>query len=125
MHYFPNRPKCTFFTMHNKLYLFICGRNIACLRCQATSKRTNMQCAAPAMSGKLVCRFHGGRSTGPRTPEGRARCGRRIHGNSTRQARLELSLELQQLAIIESIALQTGVIAEPSRGRKNGWRKLT
>jgi hypothetical protein len=35
------------------------------------------------------CRFHGGKSTGPRTEEGRRRCGevRLVHGRYTREAR--------------------------------------
>ncbi len=39
-------------------------------RCQAKAKSTGEQCGNPAMSGKRVCWIHGGRSTGPRTPEG-------------------------------------------------------
>ena len=30
-------------------------------------------CAHKALPGKRRCRFHGGKSTGPKTPEGRAR----------------------------------------------------
>ena len=41
-------------------------------RCGART-RAGCPCRAPAISGKLRCRMHGGRSTGPRTPEGRAR----------------------------------------------------
>ena len=38
-------------------------------KCNATAKTTGKQCQQPAMkNGK--CRFHGGKSTGPRTPEG-------------------------------------------------------
>ena len=106
-------------------YMVLAGGCIVCRRCQATSKRTGQQCRSPAVNDKRVCRIHGGLSTGPRTPEGRARCGRKTHGNSTRQARAELSLELQQLAVIEAIALRAGVIDQPSRGRKPGWRKST
>ena len=39
----------------------------------ARSKRTRRLCRGPAMRGKRRCRLHGGKSTGPRTPEGRAR----------------------------------------------------
>jgi hypothetical protein len=50
-------------------------------RCGA-STRTGCPCRAPAIHGKLRCRMHGGRSTGPRTPDGiaRVRTARTIHG---------------------------------------------
>ena len=77
------------------------------------------------MSSKNVCRFHGGRSTGPRTEAGRARCAaaKTVHGQSTRQARAELSAELVQLAILEELARTVGVITGRSRGRRPGYRK--
>ena len=77
------------------------------------------------MSSKNVCRFHGGRSTGPRTEAGRARCAaaKTVHGQSTRQARAELSAELVQLAILEELALSMGMITARSRGRRPGYRK--
>jgi len=31
-------------------------------RCSATSKLTGCRCRAPALAGKTVCRFHGGRA---------------------------------------------------------------
>ena len=49
------------------------GGKIYCPRCQATSKRTKLQCRRPALKGKAVCDFHGGRSTGPKTEAGKAR----------------------------------------------------
>ena len=33
-------------------------------RCAAKSKRSGMQCKAPAIKGKRVCRMHGGKSPG-------------------------------------------------------------
>ncbi len=42
-------------------------------RCQARSKRSGLQqCGLMAVRGKRVCRVHGGKSTGPRTREGKA-----------------------------------------------------
>jgi len=38
-------------------------------RCGAHSRRTGRPCNAPAMPNGR-CRMHGGKSTGPRTPEG-------------------------------------------------------
>jgi hypothetical protein len=106
-------------------WLITAGNKIHCRRCQATSKRTRLQCGAPALSGKSVCRFHGGRSTGPLTEAGKARiaAAMTVHGQSTRQARAELSAELVQLAILEELALSIGMITARSRGRRPGYRK--
>ena len=112
--------------MRKQTWLITAGNKIHCRRCQATSKRTRLQCGAPALSGKNVCRFHGGRSTGPRTEAGKARiaAAMTVHGNSTRQARAELSEELMQLAILEQTGRLVGLITGPrSRGRRPGYRK--
>jgi hypothetical protein len=53
--------------------LYTAGGKIACARCAAKSKRTGNQCGKPALKGKAVCQFHGGRSTGPKTEVGKAR----------------------------------------------------
>ena len=107
-------------------YLETAGGLIRCLRCRAKSKRTGLQCGAPAMAGKFVCATHGGRSTGPKTAEGRARCAaaRTIHGNDTRQARRELSEGRSHLAVLEDLARLLGMITGPrSPGRPAGYRK--
>jgi len=78
------------------------------------------------MAGKFVCATHGGRSTGPRTSEGRARCAaaRTIHGAETRQARRELSEALVELKGLEEVARRIGLITGPrSPGRPPGYRK--
>jgi hypothetical protein len=54
-------------------YLITAGGNIFCRRCKARSSRTKLQCAKPALKGKVVCGHHGGYSTGPRTKEGKER----------------------------------------------------
>ena len=41
-------------------------------RCIAVNRQGN-PCSVRVEPGKTKCRFHGGKSTGPRTPEGRAR----------------------------------------------------
>jgi hypothetical protein len=53
------------------------------------SKRTKVQCGLAAARGKRVCRFHGGKSMGPRTTAGRKKCGlvNTIHGTDTRELR--------------------------------------
>ena len=112
--------------MQKHTWLITAGNKIHCRRCQATSKRTRLQCGAPALSGKNVCRFHGGRSTGPRTEAGKARIAamKTVHGNSTRQARRELSEELAYLALLEQTGRLVGLISGPrSRGRRPGYRK--
>src|SRR5208282_2742372 len=57
-------------------------------RCGART-RGGCPCRAPAIHGKLRCRMHGGRSTGPRTQEGLAdlRAARTIHGFDGAEAR--------------------------------------
>jgi hypothetical protein len=113
-------------TLHLEQTLTALGGRVICQRCQAKSKRTKLQCAAPALKGKRVCKTHGGRSTGPKTEAGRAKCGAAhwIHGNSTRQARAELSEELMKLALLEELGRRIGLITGPrSRGRRPGYRK--
>ena len=105
------------------------GGKINCLRCQATSKRTKLQCGGPAEKGKQVCRFHGARSTGPRTEEGRFRIalGKTQHGNETRQARAERSAKTAELLALEDIMHVTGMTTAPrTRGRKPaGYKAIT
>jgi len=57
-------------------------------RCGART-RAGCPCRAPAIHGKQRCRMHGGRSTGPRTPEGRARiaAARTTHGDYSAETR--------------------------------------
>jgi len=57
-------------------------------RCGART-RAGCPCRAPAIHGKLRCSMHGGRSTGPRTPEGRARvaAARTTHGGFSAETR--------------------------------------
>jgi hypothetical protein len=53
--------------------LITAGEKIVCARCAAKSKRTGEQCKKPALRGKAVCDFHGGRSIGPKTQAGKDR----------------------------------------------------
>jgi hypothetical protein len=57
-------------------------------RCGART-RAGCPCRAPAIHGKLRCRMHGGRSTGPRTADGmaRLRAARTTHGDYGADAR--------------------------------------
>jgi hypothetical protein len=96
------------------------GGKITCRQCRAKSKRTQVQCQAPAMKGKEVCRFHGGLSTGPISIEGLERCAqaRTIHGNETRKSRAELSAGLACIASLELLARSIGMITEPKAPRR-------
>ena len=98
------------------------GGRITCHRCQAQSKRTKLQCAAPAVSGKRVCRTHGGASTGPKTTEGRQRCAeaRTKTGTETRKARTERALAMRRLRVLEDLGHALGFMnGARAPGRKN------
>ena len=103
--------------------LLTAGGRISCDRCQAISKRTKQQCAAPASQGKTKCRFHGGASTGPRTPEGRRRCAaaKTTHGFETREARTERALGMRRLRELEDLGHLLGLI----KGGRIAGRKPT
>jgi hypothetical protein len=64
------------------------GNPNAAPRCGARTRRTGCPCRAPAMRNGR-CRLHGGKSTGPRTEEGRARirAARTRHGRYTAESR--------------------------------------
>ena len=85
-------------------FLTTAGGRITCLRCTARSLRSGLQCLKPALKASRTqkCAHHGGKSTGPKTAEGRARIGAAhlVHGRETnqrRQERAEASLRLAQL----------------------------
>ena len=61
-------------------------------RCGARCKRTGKPCRAAAMPNGR-CKVHGGKSTGPRTPEGleRSRRANWKHGRFSREAKAERS----------------------------------
>lgn len=97
------------------------GGRIRCLQCSAKSKRTGHQCRAPASRGKTKCRFHGGKSTGPRTPEGRQKCAavRTVHGFETRKERAERAEGLSRLRDLEDMGYRLGIMSGPrTPGRK-------
>ena len=100
-------------TLHIEQTLKTLGGRVTCQRCQAKSKRTKLQCAAPALKGKRVCKTHGGRSTGPKTEEGRQRCGadKLVHGRETREARNERSLASARLAVLEAVGHELGFMS--------------
>ncbi len=108
-------------TLHLEQYLQTLGGRVTCKRCQAWSKRTQNQCCAPAVVGKNVCRFHGGKSTGPTSEAGRQRCAqsRFVHGNETTSMRMERSIASAKLALLESVGFEFGIMGGlKSRGPK-------
>ena len=97
------------------------GGRIHCVQCQAMSKRTGVQCRAPAAKGRTKCRFHGGASTGPKTEQGRQRCAeaKTIHGNETRKARTERTEGMRRLRALEELGHALGIMSGPKMpGRK-------
>jgi hypothetical protein len=64
------------------------------------------------MLGKSVCRFHGGKSTGPKSEAGRQRCAqsRFVHGRETTTMRMERRNASAKLALLESVGLEFGIM---------------
>ena len=87
------------------------GGRISVPRCQALSKRSKLQCGKAALSGKSVCMFHGGKSTGPITELGRKRCAiaKTIHGWETRSKRLVRMEKFMELKEIEKLLFKKGL----------------
>jgi len=108
--------------------LLACGR-IRCRRCSARSKRTKSRCGAPAMKGKKVCATHGGKSTGPRTEQGKANSAKANlkNGKYTKQAQTEHSEASAQLSQLEDAMYLLGMSDAPRcTGRKaRGYRPIT
>ena len=91
---------------------FTLGGRVECNQCQARSSRTKLQCRAPAIKGKQVCKWHGGRSTGPKTESGRQRCAeaKTIHGRETRASRTERALAMRRLRALEDLGYTLGIM---------------
>ena len=96
------------------------GGRVQCTQCKAMSKRTRLRCRAPAIKGKAVCRFHGGKSTGPKTRAGRARiaAAHTVHGRETRAIRAERSAKLAELYELEMLGRSIGMFEGAMVGRK-------
>jgi hypothetical protein len=99
------------------------GGRIQCLRCMAKSSRTQLQCRRPALktSKTQKCSSHGGRSTGPKTAEGRARiaAAHYVHGEASKQVLEGYSRRSARLAQLEEAMHVLGMTtATRTRGRK-------
>ena len=101
--------------------LVLAGGRIRCNRCQALSRRSKLQCKKPALKGKRVCGFHGGKSTGPKTAAGRQRCAevKTLHGRETRAIRAQRSDDIAYLRNLEEAGRVLGVIG----GTRTSGRK--
>jgi hypothetical protein len=89
-------------------HISLIGGRISAPRCQALSKRSKLQCRKAALIGKRVCMFHGGKSTGPVTVDGRKRCAiaKTAHGYETRAARDYRAKKFRELkALFDSMYL--------------------
>ena len=112
-------------------YLITAAGRIRCLRCTALSKNTRQQCRKPALKASRTqkCQFHGGRGSGPKTAEGKARIGEAhwIHGQETNQKRQERSQAALRMARIEDVMhVLAMTTAARSAGRKpSGYRPIT
>jgi hypothetical protein len=110
-------------------YLITAGGKIRCRRCKARSSRTKLQCAKPALKGKVVCGHHGGYSTGPRTKEGkeRIRVAHLKHGQETQEARAERSEKSVMFRYLTDIGNYCDLFYKPlkTRGRPpSGYTQL-
>ena len=101
--------------------LVTAGGKITCRRCTALSKRSGEQCKKPALRGKAVCDFHGGRSTGPKTAEGKARQRAAVlkTGDYTKEAMEDKARSVRVLAGLEDALYVLNMTTMPrTRGRK-------
>ena len=85
-------------------------------RCGART-RSGRACLAPAIRGKRRCRMHGGRSTGPRTPEGlaRSRRARWKHGRFSEETRRERAAAVLAVPAGTPITLGTRFVVRVER----------
>ena len=110
-------------------YLITAGGKIRCRRCKAQSSRTKLQCSKPALKGKAVCQFHGGKSTGPRTKEGkeRIRAAHWKHGEETLEAKAERSAKSVMFKYLLDLGNHVGLFYKQlkTRGRPpSGYAQL-
>jgi len=108
--------------------LVTCAGKISCNRCQGTSRRTKLQCGAPALktSKTQKCKFHGGASTGPKTAEGRQRISASllVHGRETNAVRAVRQLKTLELRHLEDILELTGGIKRKAGAKPSGYRQI-
>ncbi len=82
-------------------------------RCQARSKRSGLQqCGLMAVRGKRVCRVHGGKSTGPRSRQGKAAvaAAHLTHGRRARDYTAMCRGERERVRALAMLARACGLI---------------
>ncbi len=99
------------------------GDFLAAPRCGART-RCGDACRQPAMPNRR-CRMHGGLSTGPRTPEGRARCARAClkHGTysaATRALMAEARAHLRRMRALLALNATAGHGVLRSQSKRTG-----
>jgi hypothetical protein len=104
-------------------FLSTAGGRITCLRCTAKSSRSKTQCKRPALksSKTVVCQFHGGRGSGPKTDEGKARIAtaHTKHGEYSKVAKAAASAGLAKLSQLDDVLyLMNMTSVKRSPGRK-------
>ena len=112
---------------HSEGILITAGGKIACRRCKAVSGRTTQQCGRPAIRGKAVCQFHGGRSTGPKLEHAKKRLKtlHLVHGQYTKEHRLAFAEQNLTLRYLEDVGVHVGLLPSKTRGRKpHGYLRL-
>ena len=113
-----------------ELFTTLAGGRIRCRRCSAQSSRTGKQCGKPAMKSSRTqkCTHHGGRSTGPRTAEGKKRLleTHLVHGESSKAARASYAKDSATLSMLEDSLHVLGMTdAKRRQGRKaSGYRPV-
>jgi hypothetical protein len=103
--------------------LVTAGGKVVCARCTAKSKRSGEQCKKPALktSRTQKCEFHGGRSTGPKTAEGKARQRAAVlkTGDYTKEAMEDKARSVRVLHGLEDAMYVLNMTTMPrTRGRK-------
>jgi hypothetical protein len=88
--------------MHEKeAWLLTAGGQIQCRRCQGMSRRTGVQCGAPAEQHSQKCRFHGSRATGPTTLKGLQRCAE-AKWQGKGDTRMQRALDRQAMQLVKA-----------------------
>ena len=103
------------------------GGKIVCLRCQAKSSRSKIQCSKPALkkSPTQKCQFHGG---GGHTADAlkNIAAAKVTHGQTTKEAKRQYGRDTAFLRELEDALHLLGAVQGPkTRGRKpSGYRPV-
>ena len=112
-------------------YFFTAGAKNVCLRYTASSTRKKLQYVSPVLKSSKTSKFstHGGKSTGPKTAEGKQRIAQAQlkHGSYSKAGIEAKQAEAIQLRQLEDIAVLIGMIQGPrTLGCKpRGYKAIT